>query len=132
MPKEYSGSCLCKNITFTAKGEPGFPHLCSCHMCQKWSGAPTVAWVEFPLETFKWDGPGGKPAFYRSSQNTQRCFCQNCGGTLGALDDGSESIGITIASLHKPDLIIPGKQHSFEESAPPWWKVTITHPSSKK
>src|SRR6185312_7991842 len=100
--KEYTGSCLCGNITYKVKGEPIFPHLCSCRMCQKWSGALTVAWTEFSLKTFIWNGPGGKPSFYRSSQKTQRYFCPKCGSTLGAIDDGSETIGITIASLRKP------------------------------
>ena len=49
---EYEGGCLCNETTFTARGEPSNPHLCSCTMCQKSSGAPTVAWVEFPLATF--------------------------------------------------------------------------------
>jgi hypothetical protein len=44
------------------------------------------------------------------------------------MDDGSDSIAITIATLRNPSLVVPGKQHSFKESAPDWWKVTIDPP----
>jgi hypothetical protein len=30
---EYEGGCLCGETTFTAKGKPNNPHLCSCTMC---------------------------------------------------------------------------------------------------
>lgn len=121
---KYDGGCLCGATTFTAEGEPQNPHLCSCRMCQKSSGAPTVAWVEFPLETFQWT-PEGKLALYPSSEKTQRCFCQNCGGLLGALNDGYANICITIASLNNPNLIVPGNQHSYQQEAPSWWQVGV-------
>lgn len=44
---------------------------------------------------------------------------------LGAINKGAENIGITIASLNNPNLIVPGKQHSYKESTPSWWKVSI-------
>jgi len=121
---EYEGGCLCNETTFTARGEPSNPHLCSCTMCQKSSGAPTVAWVEFPLATFQWNDTS-KPSLYQSSENTQRCFCQKCGGLLGAIDKGNPNVCITIASLKNPNLIVPGKQHSYKEEAPSWWGVSI-------
>lgn len=121
---QYSGGCLCGQTTFIARGKPSNPHLCSCTMCQRSSGAPTVAWVDFPLDSFAWNGTR-KPGLYQSSQNTQRCFCSNCGGLLGALNTGSSTVCITIASLNNPNLIVPGAQHSYKESAPIWWKVKI-------
>lgn len=121
---EYEGGCLCNQTTYIAKGIPVNPHLCSCTMCQKSSGAPTVAWVEFPLETFQWSH-GNKLGLYRSSEKTQRCFCQNCGSFLGAINDGCANISIVIASLKNPNLIVPGEQHSYKERAPSWWEVNI-------
>ena len=117
--QNYQGSCLCGKTTYTAKSEAINPHLCSCTMCQKSSGAPTVAWVSFKLATFEWDGV--QPELYQSSAKTQRCFCKECGGLLAALNEGDDTICITIASLNNPNLIAPGPQHSFKESAPIWW-----------
>ncbi|WP_457920445.1 GFA family protein [Legionella quinlivanii] len=50
---------------YIAKGKPLNSHLCSCIMCQKSSGAPTVAWVEFQLDHFEWTA--NNPALYQSS-----------------------------------------------------------------
>lgn len=125
---EFDGGCLCNVTTYIARGEAYNPHLCSCTMCQKSSGAPTVAWVEFPLEGFEWTG--NNPALYQSSEVTQRCFCQNCGGLLATLNRGYSNICITIASLNNPNQIIPNEQHSYKESAPNWWMPRIVKQNS--
>ena len=120
---EFDGGCLCNSTTFIAGGEPENPHLCSCTMCQKSSGAPTVAWVEFPLKDFEWTGK--EPAFYQSSETTQRYFCQNCGDLLATLNKGYPNVCITITSLNNANLIIPSERHSYRESAPIWWKPHV-------
>src|SRR5690349_13758256 len=71
----YRGGCLCGSIRYEATGQPDFPHLCSCRMCQTWSGALTIAWVAFPRENLAWTGPGGAPRMYRSSEMVERGFC---------------------------------------------------------
>lgn len=120
---EYHGGCLCNETTYTARGEPFNPHLCSCTMCQKSSGASTVAWVEFPLNHFQWTA--SNPGLYQSSEKTRRCFCKKCGGLLGTLNVGYSNICITIASLKNPNLVVPNKKHSYKESAPLWWEPHI-------
>jgi hypothetical protein len=121
----YGGGCLCGQIRYEATGAPDFPHLCSCRMCQTWSGAPTVAWVGFPRGSLTWTGPGGAPRMYRSSETAERGFCPSCGGTLCAVEDGADAIVMTIASLDEPDRIVPGPQHSYRDAAPTWWSVSI-------
>ncbi len=123
MSAMYEGGCLCNETTFIARGNPSNPHLCSCTMCQKSSGAPTVAWVEFPLDSFQWNGCN--PGLYQSSEKTQRCFCQKCGGLLGTLNKGYPNVCITIATLKNPNLIVPNKKHSYKEGAPSWWEINI-------
>lgn len=118
----YSGGCLCGNIRYRTDGTPSFPHFCSCRMCQRWSGAPIVAWVDFPRASLVFDGPGGEPTFHRSSATAQRGFCPRCGGTLCALDDGADTICMTVATLDDPNAIIPESQ-SYRESAPAWLKL---------
>jgi hypothetical protein len=127
--KSYHGQCLCGRIRYKADGKPSFPHLCSCRMCQRWSGAPTVAWVDFPWSGFEWTGPGGAPALYRSSEKTQRGHCGTCGSPICAIDDGRDKIAITIATLDEPSRIVPGRQHSFRDAAPAWWSVSIGKPA---
>ena len=122
--EKYEGRCLCGETTYVAEGEPINPHLCSCTMCQKASGAPTVAWVAFPVNSFKWNGKR-EPGVYQSSENVQRYFCKNCGGALATIE--GEHIDITIASLKNPNLIVPNaQQHSYKENKPCWWDVKIS------
>jgi hypothetical protein len=130
--RQYTGGCLCGNLRYVVEGRPTFPHLCSCRMCQKWSGAPTVAWVEFPLGSIEWIGSNGAPNLYRSSEKSQRGFCSRCGGTVCVLDDGYDKISLTIATLDDPSAVVPGTQHSYRESAPTWWKVRVAPGRSKR
>lgn len=116
---KFSGGCLCNMTTYRAHGKPENPHLCSCTMCQKSSGAPTVAWVEFLLNEFEWTGI--EPGTFQSSENTTRCFCRSCGGLLATLNKGYPNICITIATLNNPNGIVPNTNHSYRESAPAWW-----------
>ena len=64
----YRGGCLCGHIRYSSSATPIRPHFCSCRMCQQWSGAPIVAWVDFPQRSPTFDGLGGEPAFFRSSE----------------------------------------------------------------
>jgi hypothetical protein len=56
-------------------------------MCQRHSGAVTLHRAEFPAETVKWTGPGGKPKTWRSSDYSSPALCGACGSTPGAIDD---------------------------------------------
>lgn len=129
--KEYRGQCLCGRLKYSSHGKPSFPHLCSCRTCQTWSGALTVAWVEFPIEGFQWSGDHSEPAWFQSSQQTQRGRCPTCGSAMCALDDGSDKIAVTMATLDTSSGIVPGKQHSFVKSAPSWWAVAVTRPQTR-
>ena len=94
-------------------------------MCQRHSGAPTLAWVVFPSDKVKWTGPGGSPSTWRASSFSSRAFCSKCGSTLGAIDD-APTIGLVTGVFDKPnapDLIPAG--HSFSGKRPKWWHIEI-------
>jgi len=58
--EKYTGGCACGRVSFSISGKASFPHFCSCNVCQRWSGAPVVAWVDFPLNALDWTGPDGQ------------------------------------------------------------------------
>jgi len=124
----HTGGCLCGNVRYKATEEPIFPHFCSCHMCQRWSGSAVSAWVDFPRASLTFEG-NGELALYRTCETTQRGFCSVCGSGICALDDGSEYISITIGTLDNPNLMVPETQ-SFPESAPSWLKVDAIVPEN--
>lgn len=125
--KKYTGGCQCGYIRYSVSGEPTDPHLCHCHMCQRLSGAPLVAWVSFPLDSLEYEGT--KPALYRSSKKTQRGFCPKCGSSLFALDDGDKSICLTVTTLDHPESIEP-KFESYKESSPLWMRRRLKQQKS--
>lgn len=128
--KTYEGGCLCGAVRYRAKADPVFPHLCSCTVCRRWSGAPTVAWVEFPLSGFEWTGEEGEPHFFRSSDRTERGNCPRCGSAICAVDDGYANISIVLGSLDEPDAVIPDEQHSHSDSKPRWWRAEVKPPAA--
>lgn len=118
---QLTGGCLCGHIRFAAKGPPGNPHSCSCRMCQRHSGAPTLVWVSYDKAEVAWTGPGGQPALWRSSEVSSRAFCPVCGSTLGAVDD-APTIGLLTGSFDRPNLIaLAPVTHSYTGSRPKWW-----------
>lgn len=120
----YTGGCLCGCTRYTVGGPPEFPHYCSCPHCQRWSGAPAVAWADFPLASFQWVGPGGEPTWYWTYPDSRRGFCPSCGGSICALDDGVDTICLTLASLDNSRGIVPISQ-SFKRTAPRWLRLMV-------
>ena len=74
-----AGGCLCGRLRYTVSAEPSNPHYCSCRQCQRWSGAPVVAWIDAPLSATRIDGA---LSWHRSSERAQRGFCPSCGSTI--------------------------------------------------
>lgn len=126
MGKRYRGGCLCGNIRFEAMGPAANPHTCSCRMCQRHTGALTVAWAEFSAEKVTWTGRGGTPSIWRSSDASSRAFCSDCGSTVGAIDDEpivALVLGTFDAATGKE--LIP-TVHAFRSDRPRWWQVATT------
>ncbi len=121
MTSVLEGGCLCGSIRFRATGVPGKPHTCSCRICQRHSGAPTLSWVEYPADSVTWTGLGGPPAAWRSSEWSSRAFCPVCGSTVGAIDD-APVVALVTGAFDRPNLkaLAPVK-HSYIGSRPRWW-----------
>ena len=123
--KRYTGGCLCGSIRFEAQAPAAKPHTCSCKMCQRHSGALTLAWVEFPRQAVSWTGPGERPSVYRSSDYSSRAFCPACGGGIGAIDD-APVVALLLGSFDKPSAVeLMPTSHSYRTGRPKWWHVEI-------
>ncbi|CAN7342602.1 GFA family protein [Agrobacterium tumefaciens] len=124
-----NGGCLCGSIRFEAKGEPGNPHTCSCDICQRHSGAPSLAWVEFGKDAVTWTGEGGAPSTFRSSDYSSRAFCPTCGSTLGAVDD-APTVALVFGSFDdRDDEALRPLSHSFEDVCPVWARIEGMSPA---
>ncbi len=125
MTAHLEGGCLCGHIRFRTTGEPGFPHTCSCRMCQRHTGTLTATWVEFPSDSVSWTGPGGAPAVYRSSERSSRAFCPRCGSSLGAVDE-APVIALLTGCFDRPQLrALKPASHSWRSARPRWWHPEV-------
>ena len=81
-----AGGCRCGAVRYQADVEDATRHgLCHCVDCRRSSGAPAVAWLAVPKDSFtvtvgeaaRWDGNGG----------AERYFCGACGTGLYYFND---------------------------------------------
>lgn len=114
-----TGGCHCGSIRYEAEGQPDFPHLCSCPHCQRLAGGPVMAWVNLPLDGFRWTGGGGEPTWFYTFPDSKRGFCGVCGSNVCAVDDDSDAVCVTMMSLDDHRDLVPESQ-SFSEDAVPW------------
>lgn len=118
---EYEGGCLCGQVRFRLTAQPIDAGYCHCRMCQRNSGAPAVAWVIFPADSFSWIA--GTPATYASSAHAERTFCTNCGSYMVfRTQDCPTEVSINTASLDDPNAF-PPRMHIFTESRIPWFQT---------
>jgi hypothetical protein len=133
MAKEtrYEGGCLCGNIRFVATAPVSKPHTCSCKMCQRHTGALTVAWVEFLKDSVEWNGPSGAPTTWRSSGWSSRAFCNACGSSIGAIDD-KPTIALLLGAFDSANRKeLASTSHAYVGPRPKWWHVHSDAEASK-
>jgi hypothetical protein len=115
----YDGGCLCGRVRFRVTAAPLDTGYCHCRMCQRNSGAPTVAWATFPADRFHWIADTA--AIYRSSAHARRFFCANCGSYMVfTREDCPAEVSVNTASLDDPGAC-PPRMHIFTESRIPWF-----------
>jgi hypothetical protein len=51
-----TGSCLCGEVSFTYKSEPGMFLMCHCTDCQKSTGSPVASIIIVPEDDFSVKG----------------------------------------------------------------------------
>ena len=61
-----SGHCLCRNVHYRFEGPRTWACFCHCEECRRNCAAPIVAYIEVPLDGFRWqvgEQDGMEPAF---------------------------------------------------------------------
>lgn len=117
----FEGGCLCGGIRYRATAGPLRGVICHCSMCRKHSGAPALAFIHFPLESFSWCH--GEPTKYRSSQYAERGFCPKCGSTISMHEDVlKDRVQVCLGSLDEPGKVRID-DHVWTEERIPWFDV---------
>jgi len=114
-----TGGCACGAVRYRVAAGPRDVAYCHCRLCQKTSGAPTLAWASVPIESFAYTE--GAPRVYRSSDWGERRFCGECGTQLEfRRSRGARSVDITLASLDDPEALRPA-YHVWTASRISWF-----------
>ena len=115
------GGCHCGAIRYEISGSPLDADYCHCRDCQKTTGAPFGAWMDFKKEQINWTA--GEPVEYASSKNIRRGFCPECGASLSYTSTQyPDYFTLTIASLDDPDLVSPN-YHIHTHSQVSWLTI---------
>jgi hypothetical protein len=99
-------------VRYALTEPPSNPHICHCRMCQKAFGSFFASLTGVPLEKFELTR--GELSVFKSSGQTERGFCRNCGTPLTIHDVGSPRIAVSIGSLDEPEEVEPKKQYGIE------------------
>jgi len=116
-----TGGCQCGAVRYALHDQPDNPHICHCRMCQKAFGSFFAPLTGVPMEKFELIR--GELAIFRSSDETERGFCRNCGTPLTIHDVTSPRIAVSIGSLDDPAAIPP--QHQYGVEARLAWFATL-------
>ena len=126
MFQALEGGCLCGAVQYRISVQPLDAGYCHCRLCQRSSGAPTLAWLTVAVRGFSYTK--GCPTIFHSSSHSQREFCGACGTQIAFRRSASpKTVDVTLASLHDPSLITP-QYHIWRQSKVAWFETTDSLP----
>lgn len=95
--EQFTGSCLCGDVQFVARGLPLRIGICHCLDCRKHHGALFHASAIFAQDVVEIKG--------KTHSYAGRHFCPQCGSSVFGRSD--DEIELNLGSLDKPDQLQP-------------------------
>jgi len=125
MSQHYQGSCMCGAVQFSFSGAPRFVADCVCRSCRRAHGASAVCSVGVETARFHLDRGATFLRWYRSSAESERGFCAECGTRmLFRSSKWPGEVHMAVACIDSPhDLVSTGV--AFKEELPAWSAMTI-------
>jgi len=125
MDERYHGSCMCDGVQFSFAGAPRFVADCVCESCRRAHGASAVCWVGVETPRFRLDAGEQLLRWYRSSSESERGFCGQCGTRmLFRSSKWPGEVHMALACMKSPHGL-KSTGVAFEEELPPWSAMTI-------
>tara|TARA_B000000477_G_scaffold537_1_gene535 strand:+ start:30 stop:422 length:393 start_codon:yes stop_codon:yes gene_type:complete len=118
-----TGSCLCGDVSFTYKSEPGMFLMCHCTDCQKSTGSPVASIIIVPEDDFSING---STSSYECEAKVTRSFCKICGSQIySRIESAPGVVAIKTGVLDEQPNIKPNLV-CWTKSKPNWFE--INHP----
>ncbi len=116
------GSCLCGKVKFQILGEPFSLSYCHCSRCRKTAGIFSAVLIGKADDLLVTDGQDEITKFTPESDSKfGRCFCKNCGSSLGDMANGD--VYVIAASALDDDPKIRPTLHIHTTSKPDWYEI---------
>ena len=119
-----TGGCQCGAVRYALLKQPERPAVCHCRMCQKAMGNVFGTFAGVELEHFELNR--GMFSVFRSSDEGERLFCNQCGTPLAWRSPDGRWVSVTIGSLDEPERV-PPVHHYGEEGRISWAAAAIAH-----
>jgi hypothetical protein len=122
MTQNYTGSCLCGEVTFKMDNFSQQAANCYCTMCRKFHGAAFGTLVSGAGLEFLSGQAHLKE--YVGHNHTTRTFCQNCGSSIGFRGKNvkPEKMEVAIA-LFDQDIPVKIDAHIFTDYKSNWCDI---------
>lgn len=118
MPDTHRGQCFCGAVEIEVRGEPAGMGYCHCESCRAWSAGPVNAFTLWAPETVKVVKGEENVRQYNKTKNSDRIWCDKCGGHLMAGHPGLDLIDVYAAILPSVDFK-PGVHINYSETVLP-------------
>jgi hypothetical protein len=117
-----TGECLCGAVAFEFAAPSLWCAHCHCSMCRRAHGAAFVTWVGVDKSRFKLLKQDSLK-WYRSSEEAERGFCNDCGSTLFFRStQWPDEIHVARANVPGKLDIEPAVHVSYGSQEVPWFK----------
>jgi hypothetical protein len=111
----YSGSCFCGAVQLTVSGEPVAMGYCHCRSCRHWSAGPVNGFSLWKPDAVKVTRGADNIGTYAKTPQSQRKWCQSCGGHVFTDHPPMGVIDVYAAVI--PDLPFkPGVHVHYQET----------------
>lgn len=117
-----NGSCLCGKVKFEISGEPYSLSYCHCSRCRKAAGIFSAVLIGKADDLLITAGHDEIAKFMAATDaKFERCFCKECGTSLGDMAAGD--VYVIAASALDDDPKIRPTLHIHTASKPEWYEI---------
>jgi len=117
-----NGSCLCGKVKFQISGTPYSLSYCHCSRCRKAAGVFSAVLIGKADDLLVTQGQDEIAKFKAETDaKFERCFCKQCGTSLG--DMAGESVYVIAASALDDDPKVRPTVHIHTASKPDWYDI---------
>ena len=109
----FSGTCFCRRVRVSVRGEPVRVGICHCTDCRQASGSAFTFYAIWPARLFEHTG--------ETAECRGRRFCPHCGSHLFCVDDREAEIQLGILS-EAPTSLVPSYE-LWVKRREPWLRA---------